>query len=121
MVGCALERDGIRIIANLAPKKEYEVLLMAPWPSDSLKDAIYDVLVALRDKVGMQSFNLVIYRPPFGTSEENWEGFPTIVRIVDRGDLSSRTADFGAMELYAASVVSSDPFKLADTLAGALS
>ncbi|HTE85282.1 MAG TPA: hypothetical protein VK821_11160 [Dehalococcoidia bacterium] len=120
MVGCAFERNGIRILANLAPKKEHEVLLMAPFPSDSLKDAIYDVLAALRDEIGVQSFNLAIYRPPFGSTDENWEGFPVIVRIVDRGDLASRTADFGAMELYAASVVSSDPFRLAATLAGVL-
>jgi hypothetical protein len=121
MLGCGFERHGIRILANLAPKKEHEVLLMAPWQTEALSDAIYDVLAALRDKVGVESFNLAIYRPPIGATEENWEGFPVIVRIVDRGGLSSRTADFGAMELYAASVVSSDPFKLADALANALS
>ena len=37
--------------------------------------------------------------------------------MVDRGDPMNRTADFGAMELYAASVVSSDPFKVAESLA----
>jgi hypothetical protein len=116
MVGCAVERNGVRILSNLAPKKEHEVVLMAPWPSDALKDAIYDVLVCLRDRMGVESFNVVIYRPPFGTTDENWTGFPVVVRIVNRGDLASRTADFGAMELYAASVVSSDPFKLAEAL-----
>ena len=120
MVGCGFERDGVRIIANLTPKKEHEVILMAPWPSEPLKDTIYDTLACLRDHVGVESFNLVIYRPPFGSSEENWEGFPTIVRIVDRGDPNSRTVDVGAMELYAASVVSSDPFKLAAVLESAL-
>jgi hypothetical protein len=120
MVGCAFEREGIRILANLAPKKEHEVLLMAAYPSDALKDAIYDVLATLRDEIGVRSFNLAIYRPPLGSTDENWEGFPVIVRIVDRGELSSRTADFGAMELYAASVVSSDPFKLATALSAAL-
>lgn len=116
MVGCAFERDGVRFIANLAPKKEHEVLIMAPWTSDPLKDAIYDVLACLRDRLNVESFNVVIHRPPLGTTDENWSGFPTLVRIVDRGDLTSRTADFGAMELYAASVVSSDPFKLAQAL-----
>ncbi len=43
-------------------------------------------------------------------------GFPVMVRIVDRGDPTARTADFGAMELYAASIVSSDPLKLAVAL-----
>jgi hypothetical protein len=120
MVGCAFERDGVRIIANLAPKKEHEVLLMAPWPTLALKDAIYDVLVCLRDRLHVESFNLAIYRAPLGSTDENWAGFPLIVRIVDRGDLTSRTADIGAMELYAASVVSSDPFKLAETLSADL-
>jgi hypothetical protein len=44
-----------------------------------------------------------------------------MVRIVDRGDPLSRTVDFGGMELYAASVVSSDPLRLARTLEDALS
>ncbi|MBM2826991.1 MAG: hypothetical protein HW403_1055, partial [Dehalococcoidia bacterium] len=45
-----------------------------------------------------------------------WRGFPTIVRIVDRGDPSVRTSDMGAMELYACPVVSWDPFQVAAVL-----
>jgi hypothetical protein len=36
--------------------------------------------------------------------------------LVDRGDPGNRTCDIGSMELYAASVVSSDPFAVADAL-----
>jgi len=92
------------------------VLLFAPFVSTSLKDRIYEVLECYRDRMGVTSFNLVIYTPPWSETPESWEGFPVVVRIVDRGDPSSRTADFGAMELYAASVVSSDPFALARNL-----
>jgi len=35
---------------------------------------------------------------------------------VDRGDPAAKTADIGAMELYASAVVSSDPFDLAEAL-----
>ncbi|MBI2724255.1 MAG: hypothetical protein HYX50_04245 [Chloroflexi bacterium] len=112
-LGCAFEKDGTKVIANLAPKKENEVLLFAPYVSSSLKDRMYDVLSCFRDRLGINSFNLVVYMPPWSETPETWEGFPVIVRIVDRGDPSSRTADMGAMELYAASVVSSDPFVLA--------
>jgi hypothetical protein len=72
--------------------------------------------------LGVTSFNLVVYQPPLNVddTEENWDGFPVLVRIVDRGDPSSRTVDFGAMELYAASVVSSDPFQVARTLREAM-
>lgn len=115
-LGCAFEKDGTKVIANLAPKKENEVLLFAPFVSTSLKDRIYDVLECFRDRMGITSFNLVIYTPPWSETPESWEGVPVVVRIVDRGDPSSRTADFGAMELYAASVVSADPFQLARTL-----
>lgn len=112
-VGAGFEKDGTKVIANLTPKKENEVLLFAPFVSDSLKDRVYETLECYRDRLGVNSFNVVIYTPPWSETPENWEGFPVVVRIVDRGDPSSRTADFGAMELYAASVVSSDPFALA--------
>jgi hypothetical protein len=115
-LGAAFEKDGTRVIANLAPKKENEVIMLAPFVTKSLKDCIYDALVCFRERLGVTSFNLVIYTPPWSETPESWEGVPVIVRIVDRGDPSSRTADIGAMELYAASVVSSDPFIVARTL-----
>ena len=42
-------------------------------------------------------------------------------QLVDRGALLNKTADIGAMELYASSVVSSDPFKLMNFLRPAFS
>ena len=71
-----------------------------------LKDRVYDVLACYRDRLGVSSFNLVLYRPPLAPTHESWDGFPIMVRIVDRGDPTTRTNDFGGMELYAASVVS---------------
>ena len=119
-VGAGFERpDGVRVLANLTPIKENEVLLLAPgatYMTEPLTDALYDVLACYRDRLGATSFNVAIYQPPLAATEENWEGFPVVVRIVDRGDPTQRTADFGAMELYAASVVSSDPFQLAVAL-----
>lgn len=110
--------DGVRVMAHLTPIKESEVILLADQSGPALNDAIYETLRCFRDELNVTSFNLVQYQRPFGghDSEENWDGFPVMVRIVDRGDSSSRTVDFGAMELYAASVVSSDPFRVARTL-----
>jgi galactose-1-phosphate uridylyltransferase len=119
-VGAGFERDGVRVMANLAPVKEHEVILMADEMTDQLKDRIYEALACLRDQVGVRSFNLVLYRPPLAPSDESWEGFPVMVRIVDRGDPTMRTNDFGGMELYAASVLASDPLKLAQTLREAM-
>ncbi|MFN8559270.1 MAG: hypothetical protein U0531_18675 [Dehalococcoidia bacterium] len=123
-LGIGFERaDGVRVLANLTPVKENEVLLIEPNARDMtgpLKDALYDVLACYRDRLGATSFNVAIYQPPIDKNgengQENWEGFPVVVRIVDRGDPTSRTADIGAMELYAASVVSSDPFKVSAAL-----
>ncbi|CAA9437713.1 MAG: Polyribonucleotide nucleotidyltransferase (polynucleotide phosphorylase), partial [uncultured Rubrobacteraceae bacterium] len=54
--------------------------------------------------------------PPLAPADEDWTGFPAVVRIVDRGDPANRTSDIGAMELYAAPVVASDPFRIAEAL-----
>lgn len=116
LVGAGFSRDGVRVLANLAPVKEHEVILMADEMSDALKDSIHQVLACFRDRLGVNSFNLVLYRPPLAPTHESWDGFPVMARIVDRGDPTTRTNDFGAMELYAASVVASDPLQLVQTL-----
>ncbi|MPZ24011.1 MAG: hypothetical protein GEU28_10825 [Dehalococcoidia bacterium] len=115
-LNCAFERKGVRFIASLTPVKENEIILTTDQPRDVLADAIFDVLTVYRDKLGVTSFNLAMYGPPLARTSENWEGFPTVVRIVDRGDPKSRTADFAAMEIYAASVVAHDPLRLAALL-----
>jgi hypothetical protein len=68
----------------------------------------------------VQSFNLALYQRPLVDRAENWDAFPTVARIIDRGNLHSKTADIGAMEMFGQSVVASDPFRLADALLTAL-
>ncbi len=120
LVGAAFQSDGVRVLANLAPVKEHEVILMADEMNDALRDRIYDVLACFRDRLGVRSFNMVLYRPPLAPAQESWDGFPIIARIVDRGDPAIRTNDFGGLELYAARVIASDPLQLAQTLRDAL-
>ena len=117
-LGLAMEVQGIRVMANLVPIKEKEIVLLADRFDRQLAHTIYQTLNCLTDRLGVTSFNLVIYLPPLVPQDDHgaWHDFPIVVRMVDRGDPMSRTADFGAMELYAASVVSSDPFKVAHTL-----
>jgi hypothetical protein len=115
-VGCAFEKAGVKVMANLAPVKENEVTLLAPQLDASLEDRVYNVLACLRDRLGVVSFNLAMHMPPIAPVEEDWSGFPVLVHVVDRGDLSSRTSDFGAMELYGASVIVGDPLRLARLL-----
>ena len=115
-IGCAVDKEGVKLLAHLTPFKDNEVILMAEELNLSLKERIYEVLACLRDRMGVTSFNLGMVTPPLGETEESWEGFPVIAWVIDRGDPNSRASDVGGMEIYASSVVSSDPFELARQL-----
>jgi hypothetical protein len=114
--GLVLDVGDTRVVCSLTPIKEKEVLLIAPVVTADLKEAIWRVLDCYVHRLGVTSFNLVVYLPPIAPAVEEWSGFPTMVRIVDRGEATNKTADVGAMELYASSVVSSDPFRVAAAL-----
>jgi len=65
--------------------------------------------------MNVTAFNLGVAAPPL-EKEEGWEGFPVLARVVDRGDPRTTASDIGSMELYASSVVSSDPLEVARIL-----
>jgi galactose-1-phosphate uridylyltransferase len=117
-LGLAVEVGETRLLASLTPVKEKEVLIVSPTPwlrHSSFVDAIGTVLQRYVTALGVQSFNMVLYQRPIDDldpevgREEDWRGFPAIVRMVDRGDLESRTVDVGCMELYGSSVIATDP------------
>jgi hypothetical protein len=108
--------DGVRVMANLTPRKEKECIVFGERMDDTFIRVLYQALNCLTDELNVVSFNLVVWQPPIAATPEDWSDFPVVARLVDRGDPLNRTADFGAMELYAASVVSSDPFKVAAAL-----
>jgi len=120
-LGLTSEDEDVRILSYLAPIKEREVILVSQHLDQNLKQAVYRVLKCFVEALGVRSFNLALYMQPIDSVPEDWSGFPFVVRIVDRGDPNNKTADFGAMELYASSVITSDPFQVAQTLAKALS
>jgi len=115
-LGLAFERDGVRVVAYLTPVKERETLLLADGLSPALKRALYDTLACFRDRMGVESFNVAMLMPPLAETDEDWSGFPVMVRAVDRGDPVNRTGDIGGMELYAANVIGTDPFFVAEQL-----
>jgi len=116
-LGLTFDADGLRSLAYLTPIKEKEVLLIAADVSASLKEQIYHVLCTFTQELNVLSFNLALYMPPLDIPEgEDWSHFPVLVRIVDRGDLGNRVTDFGGMELYAQSVIGTDPFFVAHSL-----
>ncbi len=116
VLGLTLDLDSIRILAYLTPIKDKEIFLISEGLDDSLKSSVYRVLDCYLRGLGVSSFNLAIYIPPIGPVKEDWSGFPVLVRLLDRGDPLNRTADMGAMELYASSIISSDPFQVIEKL-----
>ncbi|WP_047863839.1 hypothetical protein [Rubrobacter aplysinae] len=108
--------DEVRAFASLTPVKEKELVLIGHSPEDEgLHRAAGELLTSYVRNLGVRSFNVAFYMPP-AEPESGWENFPTLVYLVDRGEPSNRTSDIGAMELYAASVVASDPFGVARAL-----
>ena len=111
--------DGVTLVANLTPVKERELLVIGTAGMEEtdtrFAGGLARTLVAYRDRIGVRSFNLALWRPPLGT-EQGWEMVPPIARLVDRGHLAQRPSDIGAMELYATPIVGSDPFELIDAL-----
>lgn len=119
--------DGVRAFASLTPIKDKELVLIGrSIEEEPLRRAVAGTLDGYTRRLGVSSFNVAFYLPPLAparglTQEEDWSSFPVIVHLVDRGDPANRTSDIGAMELYAASVVASDPFVIATALADDLS
>jgi hypothetical protein len=116
-LGLARSFGAVEVLAHLTPIKEKEFLLAGPAVDDDFVDALYAVLESYVQRLGVRSFNVALYLPPLAPVEEDWSVLPGVLaRVVDRGDPGNRTADVGAMELYAASVVSSDPFRVVEAL-----
>jgi len=113
-LGLTTDRDdGVAILAHLTPIKERELLIVgAPGMDErhpSFAGAVADALLAYRDRLGVCSFNLALWRAPLDGS---WGNFAPIVRLVDRGDLFLRPSDIGAMELYGTPIVGADPYEV---------
>jgi hypothetical protein len=108
----------VRGFVSLTPRKEREVVLLGPELGEPLCRFFANVLGCYTRDLGVSSFNVAFYMPPLAPTGEDWSSFPIVIHLVDRGDPASHTSDIGAMELYAAPVVSSDPFQVARRMKG---
>ena len=64
----------------------------------------------------MRAFNLALALPPLRPTAEDWDGFPIVARLADRGDPLATSSDWGAIELFATGCVTADPFEVAKQL-----
>jgi hypothetical protein len=115
-LGLGMEYGKTKIMVKLTPIKNNEVLIVSKDYDEGMAKAINLVLMSFKNKLGVSSFNLVIYLPPLSKTKETWSHIPYLVRIVDRGNLSNKTSDIGSMELYAQSVVESNPYNVIEAL-----
>ncbi|MHB8630582.1 MAG: hypothetical protein ACYC9W_01485 [Candidatus Limnocylindria bacterium] len=116
-LGLGVAVDGARVFATLTPVKEREIVVLGERSADerTIAPGVSAALGALR-ALGMVAHDLALYLPPLAADGADWRRFPAMARLVDRGDPGSRTCDIGSMELYAASVIESDPFTVAAAL-----
>lgn len=119
-LGLGFDSRNVKIMARITPVKEKEVMILSDKFNDNLADVVSDILTTLKEKLAMVSFNLSIILPPMQKTEEVWEHMPVIVRIVDRGGLTNKTADIGAMELYAQSIIGTNPYEVCEEFKKAL-
>jgi len=118
-LGLADRRQGeaVTTLAHLTPVKERELVIVADDGLDSagLPQALWRAL-KIYTRLDVKAFNMAVYTPPLGDPDPAWADFPVQVYLVDRGDPATKSADIGGMELYTSSVVSSDPFALAEAM-----
>jgi len=114
-LGLAVTYEGAAVLASLAPAREREIMIIAPSIEEGMAVAVYAALACYRDRLSVRAFNLALFGPPLVEGDEDWRRFPFVARLVERGP-----SDVGAMELFAAAVVSHDPFELAEALAASL-
>ena len=115
-LGLGWAKGNVRMLASLTPAKDKETLILAPAFDADAADALYETLAVFRDALGVRSFNVGGLLPPLRETAEDWEGFPCVLRVVDRGPLDARSSDIGSMELFAEPVIASDPFAVAAAL-----
>jgi hypothetical protein len=110
--GLAFRIKNARVISPLTPVKEKEVIVTSEKLDENFIKSLFRVFKTYMN-LGVESFNLALIMPSLDSSLK----IPYIARFVDRGKLSVKTSDFGAMEIYSgARVVSSDPFEVVEAL-----
>lgn len=128
--GLGVTFAGLRGFFYLAANRSKDLWLYGNAFDEALADALHDALRALIDRTGMGAFNVSVVMPPLfpspggrGVSGErendDWRGFPALLRIGDRGSPRMIASDVGAMDLYGQNVIAADPFVVKAQLAAA--
>lgn len=116
-LGLGVQRGAIRLIASLCPFRDRETLIVGESLDDALAAVVYEVLDILRSRAGVQAFNMGVLLPPVERAVE-WQGFPVIVRIIDRLSVAELPSDISGMGIFAgADAIAADPYGVMELLA----
>lgn len=116
-IGLGAEYGGVSVYASITPVKEREINITFKSEFDrdnELQRCLFKILRCLIDEAGVHSFNLSMH--PFNRDVN----IPGIIRIVDRGNIASKSSDIGGMELFGSAVIGSDPYIIFDRIKGVL-
>ncbi len=116
-VGLGFELGGVPGLINLGALRGNDTWLLGTAFDETLASAFARALRALVDRAGTRAFTASVVMPPInadGAAERpddpDWQGFPFIARIVDRGRANAASSDIGSLDLFGASVISHDPY-----------
>jgi len=105
-LGLAKEERELKIFLNLTPIKEKEINFLGEFNEEHVL-FFWNYLKKLRS-FGFENFNFLYL--------VNSEKIKNIAFLVDRGESHKITSDFGSLEVFMNSVVSYDPFELAEKI-----
>jgi diadenosine tetraphosphate (Ap4A) HIT family hydrolase len=105
-LGLAKEEKGLKIFLNLTPIKEKEIDFLGEFKGENVL-SFWNYLKKLRS-FGFENFNFLYL--------VNSEKIKNIAFLVDRGESHKIVSDFGSLEVFMNSVVSYDPFELAEKI-----
>lgn len=108
LVGLALDIKDSKVLFYLTPIKEKETMIVSEGLA-GVVDSLHKVLKTFVGDLKVSNFNLALYRKPL-KDLENWKNFPCVLRVVDRGNSESKSADIAGHELYGNNVISTDPY-----------
>ncbi|XP_071815698.1 uncharacterized protein [Apostichopus japonicus] len=97
----------------ITPKKDDDIFVIAQKPTKDFYSLLYHVLRAYIDEMKLYAWSMVIFFPTldsFGSWDEG--SIPVVARLISRGPPDIQRSDISSLELFAASNVNTDPFKV---------
>lgn len=111
LLGLATRLNSAVAFANLVPKKDNEIVVMSSFPNDDFFKLVFITLKEYIDGMDRLCFSLGIALPSLDPSTNN-KLVPAFARIVTRGDVEEVRSDISSFDLFTATNVNNDPFKL---------